>query len=210
MRRIPGIFLLVALLAMGAASSVASASPAFTAGQYPATITGSSALGNEVIATEGGSIECKGSYHADLQKASATLLLAPSYSECKAFGFASATVTNSGCGYQLHLGEETSEDNFKASFDVFCEAGKSIKVVAGNCEMEIGPQEGLDSVSLVNKTLASPDDIAFDPEVTGITYKVTEDGFLCPFGGTGSKTGATFTAWEPITLAATGTYLDIG
>jgi len=204
-------FLSVALLVLGGVVPLsASASSSFTAGQYAATITGSSALGNEVISTEGGAIECKGSYHAELQEASASLLIAPTYTNCKAFGFAEATVTNSGCGYRLHLGEEVSEDNFKSTFDVFCEAGSAIKVAAGACEMEIGPQSGLNSVALVNKTLASPADITFDPEVTGIAYKVLKDAFLCPFNGTGSKTGATFNAATPITLAVTGTYLDMG
>jgi len=53
---------------------------------------------------------------------------------------------------------------------------------------------------LVNDTEATPKrDITFDPEISTLAYTVLKDGFLCPLGGTGAKTG-TFTASSPITL----------
>ncbi|HST68763.1 MAG TPA: hypothetical protein VLI94_03790, partial [Solirubrobacterales bacterium] len=112
-----------------------------------------------------------------------------------------ATVTTSGCAYVLHLGEQTAEDKFTSTFDIACEAGKAIKVTAGNCEIEITAQTGLKSVALNSDTEALPKpDITFDPEVSGLAYTVLKDGFLCPFGGTGAKTDGKFQAFEPITL----------
>jgi hypothetical protein len=47
--------------------------------------------------------------------------------------------------------------------------------------------------------------------VTGINYTVTEDGFGCPFGGTGAKVNATYTQGSAITFASTtGTTVDVG
>jgi hypothetical protein len=181
----------------------------FTAGQYPATVTGTSAKGNDTIVLEGGSVECKTSYHAKLQEPSTALTIAPTYSECRAFGFLSATVVATGCAYRVHVGEGASEDSFKSTFDISCEAGKAIKVTASACEAEIGSQAELTAMLSVN-TAASPRDITFDPEASGIAYTVLKDGFGCPFSGTGSKTGGTFTAHSPITLAAEGIAVDIG
>lgn len=211
MRRIGFIGVLVTLLsAVGALAPMsASADPAFTAAQYPATIQGTSAVGNEQIKTEGGSVECKSSFHAEAGGESATLNLAPTYSECKAFGFLNATVHPNGCKYRLHLVEETSVDKYKASFDIACEAGKAIVVTAATCQLEIKSQAGLGSVALANNTEASPKDITFDPEVAGLAYTVTTDGFGCPFNGTGNKTGGTYTAGSPITLAGQ-VAVDIG
>ncbi|HST69684.1 MAG TPA: hypothetical protein VLI94_08525, partial [Solirubrobacterales bacterium] len=86
--------------------SAAQAQIAFRAGTYPATLHASSALGNEVLKTEAGTVECSGSHHDELSEASTTLSLNPTYTSCKAFGFATATVTTSGCAYVLHLGEQ--------------------------------------------------------------------------------------------------------
>jgi len=47
--------------------------------------------------------------------------------------------------------------------------------------------------------------------VGGIKYTVTKDGFLCPFGGTGAKTGAEYNQNEAIQVASTnGATIDIG
>jgi len=173
--------------------------PSFRAGFYPATPHGSG--GQEKFALEAGNVECTTtSYDGELKEASTTLSLAPTYSSCKAFGF-EATVTTIGCTYVFHIAEQAAEDKYAATLDIACEAGKAIKVAAGSCEAEIPAQTGLEAVELVNDTEATPKrDITFRPEVGGLAYTVLKDGFLCPFKGTGAKTGGSFTASSGITL----------
>jgi hypothetical protein len=193
----------ILLLIVGALAPLSAyAAPAFKADLYPVTIHGSSVFGNEVINTEGGKVECAVSYHAELKEASSTLALAPTYTNCEAFGFLSAaTVSPEGCTYLLHISEQSAEDKYKTSFDIACPAGKSIKIVASTCKAEIASQGGLGFITLINDTEATPKrDITFDPEVSGLAYTVTQDGFLCPFSGTGSKTGGAYTASSPTTL----------
>ena len=202
MRRAPVLTLIVVVVALlGVSSASAQAAPTFQAGAYPATIHGSSALGNEDLKLEGGSAECATSFHAEAKEASTTLALAPSFSSCKAFGYLNATITPNGCRYLLHATEQSALDKYKASFDIACEAGKAIKVVAGVCEVEVPAQSGLASVELVNDTEASPkQDITVDLVVSAISYKVLKDGIGCPFGGTGAKTGGSLNTNSPITL----------
>jgi len=203
MRRIGLLGVLVTLLlAAGAlAPLMAHGAISFNAGTYPATVHGSASKGSEVIYTAGGNIECAAAYHAELQEASTTMTLTPSYSNCEAFGFLSATVNLNGCTYLMHVFERLTADEHRASFDISCAVGKAIKVTAGTCEIEIGAQNGLNRVKLTNDTEATPKrDITFKPEVTGLAYTVLKDGFGCPFLGTGSKTGGTFSASPGTTL----------
>jgi len=184
----------ITLLVVGGALALSAAdAAAFTSSSYPVTVDGAATKGSEKITTEAGSIECTTSYHAELKSSSTTLALVPSYSECAAFGLA-ATVSGTGCSYLLHSTEEVSEDKHKATFDISCEAGKAILVTAGPCKMEIAGQAGLASIQLLNDTASIPPDITFKPEVSSISYKVTQDGFLCPFNGTGSKSDGSYTA----------------
>jgi len=53
--------------------------------------------------------------------------------------------------------------------------------------MEIKEQKGLTTVKSTNLANGG---ITLEPEVGGIAYTVTNDGFGCPFSGTGNKTGA--------------------
>ena len=78
--------------------------------------------------------------------------------------------------------------------DIYCE---TFDIHAGSCEVQIGSQTNLKSVTTGN----SGNNVTAKANVTGIAYTVTKDGFLCPFGGTGAKTGATWTQNNAITLA---------
>ncbi len=178
-----------------------SAEGLFKAGAYPATVHGTSAVGNGAITTEAGTVECNESLHAEIGKAATTLALAPTYSSCRAFGFLSATVSPNGCRYSLEEPERLAEDEYRSDFGFACEAGKAINVAVSTCEFEIPGQLELASARLTDDTSATPvKDLTFKPEVTKIAYKVLKDGLGCPFTGTGSKTGATFTATSATTL----------
>jgi hypothetical protein len=196
----------VSALAVGVFAAMASATPQFVTGPpptYPATISGESAKGNLDLALEAGSVECKNTIDASLPEASSTLDLALTYSSCQAYGFLSATVNPEGCTFPVQASEEVATDKFKGLLGISCPAGKSIKIVASTCTAEVKAQSGLATVALDNDPAAAPAaKVTFGPALTGIAYTVTSDGFLCPFGGTGNKTGATLSANAAIALAA--------
>jgi len=175
---------------------------------YPATFHGTNEAGKEKFSTEAGSIECASSFHGE----STTGLLHPTYTSCKAFGLA-ATVKTEGCDYQINVKEEVAADEFSALTDVVCGAGSAIKVTVATCEVEVASQSGLGTVKLKNDTAASPKkDITVTPEISGLTYTVTKDGFLCPFAGTGKRTNGTYTSSNPLTVTGqnlVGTKIDI-
>lgn len=181
---------LVAVLAMSAVVASA-ASAQFTADSYPKTVTAVSELGNDVFKIDNASVECKGHFEGTASEASTTLTVTPVYSNCKAFGFASATVVMNGCDYVFHSNGEV---------DLECPAGNSIVISAGNCEVDVGTQTGLKTVGLANN--GSHVDVKAD--VGGITGTVTKDGFLCPLSGTGVKTGGTYKQGSAVTVAPVG------
>ncbi len=171
-----------ALLVLSAVmASAALALPQFTASSYPASVTGSNTKGGEVFTTEAGKIECDGHFLShSLSAASSTLTVTPTYTNCKAFGSLSATVNTEGCSYVLHATEAASGTSL-SHFDIACPAGKSIKITAGNCKFEFPPDTGRTSAHLVNSGGA----LIVTWPFPNLTYRVTQDGFLCPFNGTG-------------------------
>ncbi|HST70742.1 MAG TPA: hypothetical protein VLI94_13935 [Solirubrobacterales bacterium] len=185
---------MVAVLALSAIG-VSTAQAQFTASSYPATVTATSELGNDVITTEGGSVECKSQFEGTLTEASNTLTVTPTYTNCKAFGFTSATVNMNGCKY------EWKRFGFLSfGVEITCPLNKTMTIVAGNCEIDFPPQSGLLNGTIANKAL----DLDFRLNLSKITYNVTKDGFLCPFGGTGHKTGASYVQSVAVTLTAGG------
>jgi hypothetical protein len=185
---------ITAVLAIGAMMASAATAAEFTASEYPAQITGSNTKGSEVFSTEGGDVECNSHFiSASQNAASSTLTVTPAYTSCEAFGFLSATVNTEGCTYVFHA-TEGSAGVYKSHVDVNCPAGQSIKVTASTCKAEIKAQTGLTTVKTTNITEgADAGKVTVQPEVSSIAYTVTQDGFLCPFGGTGNKNDGTYT-----------------
>jgi len=159
----------------------------FTASSYPTTVTATSALGNGYFNTEAGAMECAAHFEGSYTEASTTLTITPTYTSCRAFGFVSATINLNGCDYVFHGNGEV---------DLACPAGKAILIAAGNCEATIGAQSGLKSISLKN----NGNHIDAQASIKGIKYTVTKDGFLCPFAGTGEKTGGEYIQNEAVTV----------
>jgi hypothetical protein len=180
-----------AVLALSAAiAATAAATPQFTGSSYPTGLTGSSIRGSLVLTTEGGKVECDSHFLSQFYfSADTTLELAPTFTNCIAFGFLSATVNPEFCDFVLHA-TEGSLGVYQHHFDVDCNGGDSVKITASTCKAEIKDQNGLTSVKTSNLAGGS---ITVQPNIGGIAYTVTQDGFLCPFGGTGNKTGATYT-----------------
>jgi hypothetical protein len=192
----------VATLAMSAILVSAASASNFTASKYPTAGTATSAKGNDDFKTEAGSVECKAHFASyPLSEPSPFLTVTPTYSECQAFGFLSATVTMNGCDYIFEVGGEVA---------LICPPKNVIRIVASTCEATIGEAENeefLSSIAFTN----SGSGISAKANVGGIAYEVTKDGFLCPFAGKGAKTGATYTQNNAILFSSTnGATLHIG
>jgi hypothetical protein len=187
-----------AVLALSAVGASAAHATNFTASAYPTSFTGVSEKGNDTFATEAGNVECKSHFSGTETAASETVTVTPVYSECRAFGFLSATVNMNGCDYVFHTNGEV---------DVECSGANKIVIIGGTCETTIGTQTGLKSVILANGV----GDMTAQANVGGIAYTVTKDGFACPFNGLGAKAGATYTQHKAVTVQSTsGTTIDIG
>jgi hypothetical protein len=184
--------------------STAVATPVYTASSYPFAMTGSSAKGSEAIVTEGGNVECNNHYGSstiNIPSGSQTVTFTPTFTGCSGFGFKEATVTPEGCAYVFHLTERVSAGVYRHHVDLSCPVGKSIKVSAGFCKMEIKGQTGLTTA----KTTNSSGTLNLSWELQGIAYTVTQDGFACPFTGTGNKVGGSHTGAATISRAGGGT-----
>jgi len=194
------LFAALALTAVMASAAVADGE--YTAAEYSTTGTAESEIGNDVFETEGGTVECKSHFAATLSAPSSHLTVTPTYTPCKAFGFAHATVTMEECDYTFetptvgttHAGPPVSH-TWTIHVKVKCPAGKEIKVVAGNCEIRIPEQTpgGHVIAEATTHTPTSPDFVDVRATVTGIDYTIVKDGFLCPFETTGETLPATRT-----------------
>ncbi|HEX7279826.1 MAG TPA: trypsin-like serine protease [Solirubrobacterales bacterium] len=180
------------------------AGPPFTSSAYPAVVTGSNTKGAEVFTAEAGKVECNSHFEGTLPGVTTTLALKPAYTGCSAFGF-EATMNVEGCTYELHSTEKVEANVRRSHVDVVCPAGQSIKITASTCKAEIKSQNSLTTA----KTTNEGGKIKITWELTGIAYTVTQDGFLCPFNGTGTKTNATY-AGSVVLSTSGGGSIDVG
>lgn len=189
----------LAMLPLSAVAAGSAQAANFTASKYPTTVTAESAKGNDALTTEAGTVECKSHFEGTLTAAAETLTVNPKYSECKAFGFLTMTIEMRSCDYVFHT---------SGAVDIICtNSAEPIKLVASTCTATIGEQKGLTTMELAN----GAGDITEKANLTGIAYTVTNDGFACPFNGTGAKTGATFKQGSAVTVSSTnGATIDIG
>jgi len=186
---------LVAVLALTAVAASAASAASFTSSSYPTTATGESALGNDVFTTEAGKVECKSHFESTLKEKSTDLTVTAKYTNCKAFGFLEATVSH--CTYTFTNPTETTATTFHST-EVHV-TGSPCTISAGTCKVSVPLQTPSGSIHFTNE---SGGDVKVLANVTGIKYTVTEDGFACPFGGTGEKTGATYVQGSAVTVDA--------
>lgn len=157
----------------------------FEAERYPVDLIGSQDATN-LIATEGGSVQCNnGSLSGGLSGDLEPLVLAPTYTDCTAFGFVEATVAANGCSLRY---EGTLTDDMA----IACPEGKSIVITAATCTVAIPAQTGLGTIGYSAASVSGHDAIRIAPSVSGLAYTVTKDGFLCPFKGTGTRTNGAY------------------
>ena len=179
---------LVAMFALSAVSaSAAFAAPLFHAEKEPVTFKGSSS--DNVFTTSAGTVECGTSSFegTNATKTSTTATLAPTYSNCKAFGFVSATVEPHGCTYTFHLVEGSSPPT--ATVDVNCTGTNEITISSTGCVTHVPPQTGLKHVVFSNEGSGATRDLKANITIEGIKYTTTSG---CP-GGAGTKTNGKYT-----------------
>lgn len=155
---------LAATLAMAAMSAPAASAAEFHTG-FVYALSGSQPSGKSDVATfKAGTVTCNTIHYIGELKTttSSTLTLAPSFSECSAFGFIGASLDVNGCEYVFHTGAEPRTE-------IDCPAGKSIDTTAFNCWVTVGPQS-LKSVSYTNEEAEGASDVRINMNLTGLSY----------------------------------------
>jgi hypothetical protein len=179
---------LVAVLAMSIMVASAASASQYTGSAYPTTGTGQNTSGKETFTTPGGTVQCDSHFEGPLSAASSTLTVTAKYTNCIAFGFINATVHFNFCGYLFHAGAAKGGGVYDNSIDIVCPAGTGpVTIKAATCHVLIPAQTGLKNVKTTNLAGGT---VTVQPEVSNITMNVIEDGFGCPFPGTGHYLGS--------------------
>lgn len=194
---------LLACLALTSVSVSTASAASYTASTYPTTGTGESPVGNGTFISEAGTTECRTHFEATLGKASAELTVSTKVPECaRAFGFVNATVSMGSCHYLFTEPAKKNTDTWLAPVDIVCtNPAEPMTVTAGTCKVTLGSQSTSGGATITNNTAAG--DVSVQINLAGITYTVLQDGFVCPFFGTGIKTGGTSIQHSAITFDAT-------
>lgn len=162
----------LAVLAVGAVTASAAQAGQFTAGNYPATITGQ-AVNVQQLNTELGTMECGLKLHGELAAASEDLTLTPAYGTSCEIGGDEVHVNLNGCDYRFHAGATPETDTVEGSMDIKCPAGKKIDFLITAeppCHLTIPEQLGLGKVTYKDKTMAH--DVEFELEIEGLDYEL--------------------------------------
>lgn len=156
---------------------------------YPAELV-SEQLAEMTLGSEAGTVKCTATtFGGSVPGLDKSVALKPTFTGCKAFGVA-ATVSANGCLFVVHPGSETGSKVFSGTMDVSCPVEKTIVITALGCEIRIGSQSGLSSLTLTDEE-TSPPRMAVAFGLSGVSYNVAKDEGLCPFIGTGVRTNGT-------------------
>ena len=127
----------------------------------------------------------------EVNNGATTITMHPKYENCTAFGFVGATVTTTGCNYTLTAPGTISEPAMEiaASLSVECSGTHEIVISAGGvCTAKVKGQTISSGLSYVNTTV-SPMTVMLNAKNAPVKTNKTQDGFGCPFNGTGEVTG---------------------
>jgi hypothetical protein len=142
---------LIAAFGICAAMSTAAQAGTFTAGKYPATVTGTNQVPHTLV-TELGAIECAPFFHGKLEAASETLTWEPGYGPCE-LGAKEVHVDVNGCDFLLHAGETLGAGEVGGTMDILCPEGAAIdfEVTAMPvCHLTVGEQMELEALTFTN------------------------------------------------------------
>jgi hypothetical protein len=170
---------LLALCAVAAFGPAQAQAGEFTAGEYPATVTGQD-IGVHQFTTEVGVMICNVGFHGLMEEASSTLTITPKYSNCEIAGIETDVNTN-GCDFRFHAGNTLGEHEVSGSMDIECPEGSVIDFGITSmmgCHLTVPAQNGLGAVKYTNQTM--PTDADFDFNIEGIVYKLDPG---CPAAG---------------------------
>jgi len=186
-RPAPAVLIAVAFVSlMGAAMASASQ---FRSEAYPVSVEGVQTTKQKLVTT-GGTVRCEtAKLSATLSAPSASLLAAPTYGECTAYGFAGATVSANSCKYSLDSTNEAAP--FTGTMSIVCsKEGDAIEVHAGNCTTSLRAQTALASLSFENSGSGAGRTILATWNVSGITYTESAGCFNPGTRSNGTYTGS--------------------
>lgn len=169
---VSGLAFLAALAASAALASAAQAGQ-FTAGAYPATITGQNVGGAHQFNTELGVMNCNVTFDGELAAASEELTLTPTYN-C-GIGGLEVDVHMNGCDYVFHAGGTLAMDEVAGSMDIVCPEEEKIDFEITSmpvCHLTVPQQLGLETLTYTDRTMAK--DVDADMALGEIVYRLDE------------------------------------
>jgi hypothetical protein len=170
----------LALVAIGAVSATGAQAGTFTAGAYPATITGSSGTGSHEFTTQLGVMKCAPTFDSKMEAALATLTVAPNYGTSCKIGEDPVHVKNNGCDFGWHAGATIEMDQVGGWMDINCPDNKIDFEITSEpvCHLTVPPQTELGSLLFTNNTEA--EDVILHFNLEGIFYILDNE---CPVVG---------------------------
>jgi len=181
---------LLAVIAAGAFGAASAQAGVFTAGAYPATLTGQTLAGPHTFTTELGAMTCAPKFHGVQAAAAAEITLTPLYGASCELGGIAVDVTPNGCDYQLHAGATLAEDSVGGWMDVKCPLGNRINFEVTSfpvCRLTVPEQAAVAAVTYTNRTLAKDVDVDFN--VLGLEYELDAGCPVVGFFNNGKYTG---------------------
>lgn len=162
----------LALVAIGAVSATSAQAGTFTAGSYPATITGSSAAGSHEFSTAIGVINCQPSFHGVLGAASEFLTLNPNYGTCGIEGKV-VHVNDNGCDFRLRAGATIEQHVVGGSMNIICPDNAKIDFEITSepiCHVTVPGQNELGPLRYTTNTEA--DDVSLHFQIEALFYEL--------------------------------------
>ncbi len=108
----------------------------------------------------------------------AEIMVTPVFKECKGPGGVEAAVVNP-CDEKDHDTTDTGKGKVDAHIDVICTGAKAGQLVAANCEVTIGSQEGLQLITFSN-VASTPPSLLAKVELAKVHATVVKSGLGCP------------------------------
>ena len=203
---------LVAALAMSAvAASGASATPFHFGSDHSdhVILAGTQHAGEDVFTTDAGTVRCNtATYSGTINEADTAtneVSVTPAYSNCKAFGFINVPIHVNGCQYKFTaITKEGS--NYEGKVDIVC-PGNPISITAPGCEVTVGSQNALGSITYTNVGSGTTREVTVDVNISGIHYYQHDTGITCT---TGTKTNGLYVGSGLVTgRNAAGTHVGL-
>ncbi|HEU5253581.1 MAG TPA: hypothetical protein VFU16_09690 [Solirubrobacterales bacterium] len=201
---------LVAVLAMSAMMASA-ASANYQSSSSPVDLFGSQ-NGKHAFKVDGQAVECNVANFTRnglTTPANTVTTVVASYSNCTAFGFASASVNMGTCTYRFDA--TTGASPPASNISIVCTNNSNVNSLPNNgdirvfssvfgseCEVHVESQNLKGTLSFLNNTPVAGD-VRVVAAVTGLVAEVTKDNGLCPLSGTGVTNNSTYNGNTDVT-----------